>query len=140
MADASNGGVIYYFCHIHSKMSGKIIIKQAGGAAYINANAEKALYPTIENAAFDTSCGTTGMTPFSTGGESVCTEQFLHGDLASTFEKCLQAVDCKMNKEMLVAGHDDHSSGIVTFMQQVPIIIRSASGSPLTSQRNRPGR
>ena len=123
MADASNGGVIYYFCHIHSKMSGKIIIKQADGAAYTNAKAEKALYPTTVNAAFDTSCGTNGIAPFSNGGANVCTEQFLVGDLASTFQKCLQAVDCKMNKEMLVAGHDDHSSAIVTFMQQVRVCV-----------------
>ena len=32
MADRSHAGVLYYFCHIHSKMSGRIILKNADGS------------------------------------------------------------------------------------------------------------
>lgn len=34
-------------------------------------------------------------------------------------ENCLQAVDCKMNREMRVKGHDEHGNSVVTFMQQM---------------------
>ena len=37
VADRSHGGVIYYFCHIHSKMSGKIVINNVDGSRYTRA-------------------------------------------------------------------------------------------------------
>ena len=43
-AAASNGGVLYYFCHIHSKMSGKIQILNADGTPYTNSKPEVPLY------------------------------------------------------------------------------------------------
>ena len=45
MADQSHGGVIYYFCHIHSKMSGKIIIKNADGSDVTQANGTALPHP-----------------------------------------------------------------------------------------------
>ena len=32
LADAAHGGVLFYFCRIHSKMSGRIIINNADGS------------------------------------------------------------------------------------------------------------
>jgi uncharacterized protein (DUF305 family) len=43
----------------------------------------------------------------------------LPGTHDTTFEKCLEAIDCQMNKQMLVTGFDTHADPIVTFMQQM---------------------
>ena len=119
MADASNGGVIYYFCHIHSKMSGKIIIKQAGGAAYTNAKAEKALYPTTTLTDFDKACGTAEVGLYGDGA-SKCPERYVCGAIDTNFEKCLQAIDCKMNREMKSATNSAHSTHpMALFAQQM---------------------
>ena len=122
VADASNGGVLYYFCHIHSKMSGKIQLLNADGSKYTNSKPEKSLYdaPTID--VVDHTCGTTGMGKYAGGGSDVCSERFLCGALDSTFEKCLQAVDCSMNKEMNAEAQADpaDAAGLIAhFMQQM---------------------
>jgi uncharacterized protein (DUF305 family)/plastocyanin len=126
MADLSHGGVIYYFCHIHSKMSGKIIIQnadkspatKADGSALANPT-EQTLYTPTANDAFDKACGTTGAAPYTSGGVKACAETFLQGTLDTDFEKCLQAIDCQMNREMRIKGYDDHNDEISTFMQQM---------------------
>merc|ERR1719428_2056655 len=121
MADKSHGGVIYYFCHIHSKMSGKIIIQNADGTPVTpTANpTEQTLYTPTTNDAFDKACGTTGASPYASGGAKACAETFLQGTLDTDFEKCLQAIDCQMNREMRIKGYDDHKDEISTFMQQM---------------------
>merc|ERR1719161_1936042 len=126
MADTSHGGVIYYFCHIHSKMSGKIIIQNADGSPVTKADGsalanptEQTLYTPVTNDAFDKACGTTGAAPYASGGARACTETFLQGTLDTDFEKCLQAIDCQMNREMRIKGLDDHKDEIATFMQQM---------------------
>ena len=98
MADRSHGGVIYYFCHIHSKMSGKIIIKnadgsdatQAGGAA-LTSPTELALYspaPAVFTN-FDYGCGTTSAADYATaGGSKACGEPFIRGVLNTVFGNC----------------------------------------------------
>ena len=126
MADASHGGVIYYFCHIHTKMSCKIIIKnadgtavtKAGGAALANPT-EMALYAPIVKVAFDTTCGTTGAFDYSPGASLACAANYLPGNLNTNFEKCLQAIDCQMNRQIRVMGFDSHADPIATFMQQM---------------------
>ena len=35
VADASHGGVLYYFCHAHSKMSGRIVIRGPDGGDFV---------------------------------------------------------------------------------------------------------
>merc|ERR1719321_441108 len=119
MADKSHGGVIYYFCHIHSRMSGKIIIQNADGSPVTNSKPEQALYAMTTNDAFDKTCGTTGASPYADGGAKACSEHFLQGTLDTDFEKCLQAIDCQMNREMRIKGYDDHADEISTFMQQM---------------------
>mmetsp|Transcript_29318 Transcript_29318/g.73204 ORF Transcript_29318/g.73204 Transcript_29318/m.73204 type:complete len:805 (-) Transcript_29318:704-3118(-) len=119
VADASNGGVIYYFCHIHSKMSGKIIILNPDGSPFSNGKPEKPLYSVPERSSFDVICGTTDSFMFADGGALECSERFLSGVIDTPFEKCMQAIDCRMNVHMRILGHDSHGSGITTFMQQM---------------------
>ena len=120
VAEASNGGVLYYFCHIHSKMSGKIqIMNTDGSGKYTNIKAEKELYPVGTISAFDEICGTVGISEYATGQSLGCEAVFLSGTIDSPFERCLNALDCKMSRTMRVLGHDVHTSAIATFMQQM---------------------
>jgi len=85
---AKNGGVLYYFCHIHSKISGRIIIQ-----AEYNKSKEQSLYPIVTRTNIDMMCRTTGLSPKFTHWN----HRFLCGDLDTTFEKCIQSIDYKMN-------------------------------------------
>merc|ERR1711937_599702 len=114
VADASVGGVIYYFCHIHSKMSGKIIIED-----YEGDDEEQDLYSPVMNDSFDTGCGTSGTSEYRSGGEEDCGVSFFGGSLDTNFEQCLQAIDCQMFSEMNSETTADENDKIVTFMQQM---------------------
>ena len=118
VAAKSKGGVLYYFCHIHSKMSGKIVIENADGSAYSSSSTQLSLYAPTTNAAFDTTCGTTGISPFQVGGVKQCNMNFFGGEKNTDFEKCLHAIDCQMHWDMYTETTPD-SDKIVTFMQQM---------------------
>ena len=94
VADRSHGGVIYYFCHIHSKMSGKIVISTVDGSRFeptLNPT-ELELYSPVGLSTFDATCGTTAVVEYSdaTGGMA-CDERFVPGAIDTTFDHCLQA-------------------------------------------------
>ena len=92
--------------------------RQASGEP-LNQTQELSLYSVASQDDFDTMCGTTGASAYANGGQKACTSHFLPGILDTDFEKCLQAIDCQMNKEMRIKGFDSHQSHIVTFMQQM---------------------
>lgn len=119
VAAASNGGVIYYFCHIHSKMSGKIVIQNADGSAYSSESAELALYEPIVKDNFDTMCGTSHVSEYADGAQNECNIEFFAGSKDTDFESCLQAIDCQMHYEMYSETSADGSDKIATFMQQM---------------------
>ena len=127
VADRSHGGVIYYFCHIHSKMSGRIIIKNVDGSRYsptLNPT-ELFLYSPVVRSAIDATCGTTGVAPYTYGQSMACSGSFLCGDLNAVrqsgprFGQCLQGVDCAMNAGMFGESTPDHHAPLVTFMEQM---------------------
>ena len=91
VADRSHGGVIYYFCHIHSKMSGKIQIMSPDGTPYTNAKAEKSLYSPVVRGSIDVACGTTGVANYHDEGGMACAERFVPGAIDTPFDHCLQA-------------------------------------------------
>jgi len=114
-----NGGVLYYFCHIHSKMSGRIII-----TAEYNSTLEKPLYPDTDYVpVFDSVCGTTGTSKFSRfggRGHKSCNKRvFVPGKIDSQYEECLDAIDCKQYNEMRVPNADGHGDMVAVFSQQM---------------------
>jgi hypothetical protein len=121
VADASHGGVLYYFCHIHSRMSGKIKILKADGTAFTpTANpTEKALYSVTEVTPVDGVCGTSGLEPYSFGKSMACKERYICGTLDTDFEKCLDAMNCAMKSDMHAHTSPDHGNEIAVFMQQM---------------------
>ena len=87
VADRSHGGVIYYFCHIHSKMSGRIIINNVDGSRYTPTLNPTALflYSPVVRSAIDATCGTTGVAPYTYGQSMACSRSFLCGDLETQY-------------------------------------------------------
>jgi len=157
MADASHGGVIYYFCHIHSKMSGKIIIQNADGSAVTKADGsalphptEHPLYQPVTLSDVDATCGTDGLAPYTGSGSMACSERFLCGTLDSDFEKCMQAIDCKMNKHMKEDTSPDPTNKLALFCQQMiphhinaismaKILLKTVSASLITAAMEEDG-
>ena len=130
---AKNGGVLYYFCHLHSKMSGKIRITgsytkdgtpyQSKSAyeesAYAPYGTELYQYRPHTADAFDTTCGTYEASPYQNGSAVCAGQEFLCGGSTGTFAECMHAIDCKMQVEMTVHGHDLHKDPVAIFMQQM---------------------
>jgi hypothetical protein len=152
MADKSHGGVIYYFCHIHSKMSGKIIIQNEDGTPYVpSANPTQwAVYSPYSPAGADTTCGTFDAKDYAGGGSKACQERFICGSLDTNFEKCMQAIDCKMKQDMLHRTTADHTDKVAVFMQQMiphhenavnmaKILLKEASASDITNAMDEDG-
>jgi hypothetical protein len=113
----------FYFCHIHSGMSGKIVVV---GDPTLTAPAvantlqipfvPATYYQAVD--AFDTACGTFGIHTYSGAGhDKFCPhDNFLCEPKNDDFSKCMKALDCKMSSEMRV-----HESGnpLETFMKQM---------------------
>merc|ERR1711935_648564 len=94
--------------------SGKIIIEN-----YKGDTEEQGLYAPVVNDAFDTMCGTSGISEYAADADNECGISFFGGSKDTEFEKCLQAVDCQMHKEMKMETTADGNNEIVTFMQQM---------------------
>ncbi|CAM9751235.1 unnamed protein product, partial [Choristocarpus tenellus] len=112
---------IFYFCHIHNQMSGRIFVVDAEGD--VPGAAEIELYEPFVSDAFDEECGTFDATDYQpkegTFESDLCPDQkFLCGDTSSSFDRCMHAIDCKMNYEMRIEQADS-SSNTVAFMHQM---------------------
>jgi len=104
---------IFYFCHIHNKMSGRIRINNAN-EPYV----PKELYAPYVPDSFDATCGTFETHNFDLNSENYCPNStFLCGAEDNQFSKCMQAIDCKMNYEMRVTNFEPNP--IVTFIHQM---------------------
>jgi hypothetical protein len=89
---------IFYFCHIHQGMSGRILIE--GVSPEVASEPSIALATIEPKDEFDQQCGTYGSKPFS--GDT-CPPQFCVPPEDETFAECMQAIDCQMAKEMHVS-------------------------------------
>jgi len=140
MADESHGGVIHYFCHIHSKMSDRIIIQNADGTPFQPSAdpSPMSLYSPYVLGGDDSTCGTYEVEAYAGGGEKACQETFTCGSLHTTFEKCTQAIDCKMNPEMKTETSADHTDKVAVFMQQMIPHHQNAINMARTSQKQVP--
>ncbi|KAJ1496464.1 hypothetical protein T484DRAFT_1923549 [Baffinella frigidus] len=112
---------MFYFCHIHNKMSGRIIVTNADGSP--RSAAKATLYPPIVVNAADEQCGTS---PFADYGDSLgpsafgmdsgkCETSALCGEM-NTFRKCNEAIDCHMSYNMRITHSTDP---VITFMRQM---------------------
>mmetsp|Transcript_8582 Transcript_8582/g.28119 ORF Transcript_8582/g.28119 Transcript_8582/m.28119 type:complete len:417 (-) Transcript_8582:203-1453(-) len=114
-------GDLFYFCHIHNEMSGRIKIVDADGAE-LNAEETPELgYDYEVPSDFDEACGTFGTEDFRSGAGS-CEDTFLclNGDETDDelhFAQCMHALDCHMEYNMRTLMHE--SNLVVTFIHQM---------------------
>jgi len=113
---------IFYFCHIHGPMSGRIKIIRNGVPA--SASDVPALYSHHTPSNFDIGCGTFGLGGYTNGkvcaplesGKFFCPADGETAE-ATNFNECLYAMDCAMHTEMRVNTHA--SDPLTTFMHQM---------------------
>ena len=128
VADRSHGGVIYYFCHIHSKMSGRIVIKNVDGSRYTPTPnpTELFLYSPVVLSTFDATCGTTAVVNYSDArGEMACEERFVPGAIDTTFDHCLQV--CRRGRGHMRAGPTRASVACVVAASAVRCVCSHAA-------------
>ncbi|CAK9012802.1 Hypothetical protein SCF082_LOCUS11658 [Durusdinium trenchii] len=114
---------LFYFCHIHNKMSGRIKVLEEDGSTQKDPVDYKAIpydYHVISE--FDEICGTHNVSQFQ-DGEGCPEMTFFCEDNLDSFHQCMLAIDCAMHVEMRVSGN---SNPVVTFMHQMIAHHRNA--------------
>lgn len=114
---------IFYFCHIHNHMSGRIKVLFPNGTQKnpVDVIPIPYLYHTLS--AFDEECGTHNYSQFSDISSSCPEMTFICNENQNSFNKCMNAVDCGMHVEMRVTAQYDP---VVTFMHQMIAHHRNA--------------
>ncbi|CAM9620405.1 unnamed protein product [Chrysoparadoxa australica] len=114
---------IFYFCHIHNGMSGRIlIVDDASAVDDIDYNyGEIMLYEPYQAGHEDQKCGTWeagsfygqhNLEAFCPGQDFICADESAN----TQFVKCMEAIDCKMNHDMRVETNADP---VATWMHQM---------------------
>ena len=125
LTDTSYTKDLFYFCHIHGGMSGRIKVHDAAGEAVNKGGDTPALPYALEAPdAFDRACGSYGVSEYNTSNTMCSNHQYVcYEDGAAPaaevgrFGACLEAVDCKMHVEMQTVN--DAESPATTFMRQM---------------------
>jgi len=108
----------YYFCHIHAKMSAEIVVIDATAAAPSPTRHGDFFVPPPVISDFDNDCGTVAVSEY-VHHDSCAGKHFLCGDnLDSTFNQCMEAIDCKMHHQMAVKTDTDKK--MTFFRQMIP--------------------
>jgi len=109
----------YYFCHIHSGMSGLMVVEDppADANALVTPLAADYYGPAPEE--FDVACGTyDNVTEFHVAKDTYCPGMtFLCDPTGTPFSQCMEAIDCKMNYEMRVK--EKEANNLAVFMEQM---------------------
>jgi len=107
----------FYFCHIHSGMSGLIQVTNPAEDANTLVQKFDPRQYYMQADKFDTSCGTSEVSQYHTNKEKYCPGQnFLCEHQNKKFSSCMEAIGCKMNYEMRV---EEDSNPLVVFMDQM---------------------
>jgi len=123
----------FYFCHIHSGMSGLIKVADSTEDAKLDPKLTNVSGPAKDSNIlvqkfdpkmyykqadeFDTNCGTSEVSKYNSEKEKFCPGQnFLCEHQNKDFSSCMEAIGCKMNYEMRV---EEDSNPLVVFMDQM---------------------
>lgn len=111
---------MFYFCHIHSGMSGMVHVVDSNIDLVKNKLVQKFNNESYYNqhTDFDSICGTSEVASFNHDADKYCPNMnFLcHNNHNPIFSMCMEAIDCKMNYEMRV---EEHKNPLVVFMHQM---------------------
>jgi enamine deaminase RidA (YjgF/YER057c/UK114 family) len=112
---------LFYFCHVHHGMSGKISVAHPAGTTGLNALVTPFVPATYyesmsaPSAGLDLACGTRGVS--DDWDTAVCTGMtFMCDTKTDQFSQCIQAIDCLMHTTMAVV---ENANPVATFMDQM---------------------
>eukprot|EP00602_Paraphysomonas_sp_CaronLab_P006861 CAMPEP_0185021890 /NCGR_PEP_ID=MMETSP1103-20130426/4594_1 /TAXON_ID=36769 /ORGANISM="Paraphysomonas bandaiensis, Strain Caron Lab Isolate" /LENGTH=352 /DNA_ID=CAMNT_0027553673 /DNA_START=35 /DNA_END=1090 /DNA_ORIENTATION=- len=124
LTDNSYNGDIFYFCHIHNSMSGRIKVVNSNGLPESAVDTPPLGYEYEAPSEIDRECGTVGISKYTRDSKLcihdeafVCLDENPYSPGALRFRSCLNALDCKMHVEMRV--YLNSSNPAVTFMHQM---------------------
>jgi uncharacterized protein (DUF305 family) len=110
---------IFYFCHIHNEMSGRMKIVDSAGAKVSSTDTPELGYSYAVPSSYDASCGTYDVSDYQTD-EGMCDDTFVcdtSGTSLTDYAACLNAMDChqQYNMKSYIASTDP----VVTFCHQM---------------------
>jgi len=127
---------IFYFCHIHAGMSGRIKIFPEGGDFPL-VTLDTPEFPTgyeyAAPSAFDLACGTVGLEGFQTADDNnECPTSFVcadsgASDALTSFTDCINAMDCKMLQGMTTSVVGSQNLGALFSYQMIPHHINAVN-------------
>merc|ERR1711935_2132 len=98
------GQDFFYFCHIHSGMSGRVKLIDAEGNKLSAEDTPELPYAYSEIDEFDLACGTFNLTDFQPSNDNnQCPSMFIcpeSGTELSQYAKCVEAMNCHMMSSM----------------------------------------
>jgi len=104
---------IFYFCHVHSGMTGRIKLIGSDGSKVSEANTPAIPYEYDCVSSFDESCGTFGIEQFQPSMSPQCPNKFVCYDGAGSIgdmKGCIDAMNCAMLSGMTIFYGDDGKS------------------------------
>lgn len=122
LTDMDYDADIFYFCHVHNEMSGRIKVLDEDGVPVSAADEPEIPYEYYVPSAYDAACGTTGTEPFRESA-GVCAHDMMfcpsgnETEEVSEFIDCMYALDCQMDFQMRVNVHP--TDPIKLFMDQM---------------------
>jgi hypothetical protein len=126
---------LFYFCHIHNKMSGRIKILNGDGSQKNPENLVPLEYDYHSISEFDGECGTHNVSQFE-DAEGCDGMTFLCGAEETQFGKCMEAINCGMTVEMRTSNDLDPTT---TFMHQMIAHHRNAVNMAKILLKENPG-
>jgi len=130
---------IFYFCHIHAGMSGRIKILDAGNTEIVATDTPEIGYGYEPPSTFDANCGTVGLTDYQTGGTNtqcpgegfVClagpTSLVGPTSALGAFADCINAMDCQMLQGMTSSMDETQNLGALFSYQMIPHHINAVN-------------
>jgi len=116
---------IFYFCHVHSGMTGRIKLIGSDGSMLNEENTPEIPYEYDCVTEFDRGCGTSGLDGFQPENNDQC-PNFVCYDGAGTIGemvKCIDAMDCHMLTGMQVEygdeGKDSKINDVILFLRSM---------------------
>jgi len=117
---------IFYFCHVHAGMSGRIKLIGSDGAMVSETNTPEIPYEYSCVSPFDRECGTWGLDKFKTSLNPMCPNSFICYDLSGfigEMVECVNAMDCAMLTGMTVyygdEGKDNRVNDVILFLREM---------------------
>jgi len=112
---------MFYFCHIHQYMSGRIKVLNSDGTVKQEEHLPELGYDYDEISAFDGECGTHAVTDYQLPND-MCPEKFVcdvpdSNPGLKAFSSCIEAMDCKMIRGMTNTVKSD--SELALFIHQM---------------------